>query len=182
LECKVFIQQLQRLFPIPTELVGNVEFGIKAEQHDFGTYREVVIRGLYNIPQVAAFATRVENNAPTCWDHPARVELALEQNFDVRYTDAPVELDLDGTITHLLVHADPCSIAILFNPLEEGQLNNQQLLLSANGNPYRAVLIPPQLVEQQVANYHSKPYLVLGIQEWEMVYSQLTKSTNPLEK
>jgi hypothetical protein len=134
--------QLNRSFPIPAELEGKVEYGIQADTHDYGKYREVVLRGLGHIAQVSDFVAHVESHAPTHWDHLAKVNLALGWGYETRYCDAPIELDLDGTVTQSLVNASPQEGDLPFDPSNEGQSNGQSPLLNADGNPYRKILIP----------------------------------------
>jgi hypothetical protein len=67
-ECAIYRAYLERLFPIPQELQGDVEFGIKGSAHDFGTYYEVRIGYNPNNDQAAEFAFNVESNLPSRWD------------------------------------------------------------------------------------------------------------------
>lgn len=182
LECRAFIAQLNRLFPIPAELKGKVEYGIQLSRHDYGSYREVVIRGAGNIPQVATFTAKVESHAPTHWDYLAKVDLAVGWGYKPRYCDAPIELDLEGTVTQALVNASPQTTNIPFDPSNKEQSNGQSPLLNAAGNPYRKILIPPQLIEQQVSNYVSRGYLVHGVDEWAETYLQLVDSIITVEE
>jgi hypothetical protein len=176
LECRTFLAQLSRLFPIPAELEGKVQYGIQVETHDYGQYREVVLRGLGHIAQVATFTAHVESHAPMNWDHTAKVDLALGWGYEPRYCHASMELDLEGTVTQALVNASPQADPIPFDPLNEGQSNGQSPLLNAAGNPYRKILIPPRLIEQQVSNYVSHGHLVHGADGWAEAYLQLVDS------
>lgn len=78
IECKVYKQQLERMFPIPPELVDLVYFAIKKFEHDFGFYREVVIKYDYESEPACDFACHVDSNLPENWDKEARSQLETE--------------------------------------------------------------------------------------------------------
>ena len=78
LECRVFANQLRRVFGDPP---AGAEIGVKAFQHDFGTYREVVVffddaKSKEEGNPGYEYAIKVENNTPAKWDIPALHELA----------------------------------------------------------------------------------------------------------
>lgn len=83
IECRIYKQQLQRMFPIPAHLEEYIYFAIKKFEHDFGAaatapggslqvnggwYREVIIKYDYNNDAAADFAYNVEENIPKYWD------------------------------------------------------------------------------------------------------------------
>ena len=68
-ECRAFRHQLVRIFGHPER------FKIKAFQHDFGTYYEVVVKFDDEIEEKMNFAYDVEANVPEYWDDEAKVEL-----------------------------------------------------------------------------------------------------------
>ena len=72
-ECAILVRQLERAFPIPAGL--SARFAIKACPHDFGTYREVVVRYRAEDPDALAFALDVESRFPEHWDLEAAGEL-----------------------------------------------------------------------------------------------------------
>jgi hypothetical protein len=64
-ECKRFIALLRRVFgPEPQ----GAELKIKACDHDFGTYHEVVCYYDPTIPESVAYAVRCEDETPTTWE------------------------------------------------------------------------------------------------------------------
>jgi len=68
IECSVFINQLDRVFP------GN-EFGVKRFHHDFGTYMEVVVYYDDSNESEIDSAFNVEGNTPEYWDDIAKDQL-----------------------------------------------------------------------------------------------------------
>lgn len=74
-ECRIYKAQLERLYPIPEELSGDAYFGIKTFNHDFGSYREVVINYNPEVEGAIAFALKVEGKCPANWDEVALEEL-----------------------------------------------------------------------------------------------------------
>lgn len=77
IECRIYKQQLQRMFPIPAHLEEYVYFAIKKEEHDFGWYREVIIKYDYNNDAAADFAYNVEENVPEHWDDESKRQLNI---------------------------------------------------------------------------------------------------------
>lgn len=75
IECKVYKHQLQRTFPIPPHLDGLVYFSIKRFEHDFGFYREVVIKFDEESEAACDFAYKIDGNTPLSWDDTAKAEL-----------------------------------------------------------------------------------------------------------
>jgi hypothetical protein len=80
-ECNAFINQLRRQFGEEPE---GARLSIKAENHDFGTYYEVVC--YYSDEQSCEYAFRVENEYPQFWDVDAVMELA-SHGIDVQEMD-----------------------------------------------------------------------------------------------
>lgn len=70
-ECSAYVEQLERTFPIPANLVGKVFFKRASYGHDFGTYFEVVVQYDTNEPAAVQFAYEVESSLPPYWDAPA---------------------------------------------------------------------------------------------------------------
>jgi len=80
-ECKRYIRQLQRMFPIPDDCTAH--YSIRSFPHDFGTYHEVVIYYDDNDMSSIDYAFIVEGNLPEQWDDVAKRELQM--------TDAQLE-------------------------------------------------------------------------------------------
>lgn len=76
-ECRVWINQLNRSFPIPERLASHCQYKIKSFNHDFGMYFEVVLAYSGGIIAACDFADNVEGNCPSEWDTEARVELGI---------------------------------------------------------------------------------------------------------
>jgi hypothetical protein len=74
-ECRVYIEFLQRLFPIPEHLEESLMFKIKSCPHDYGDYYDVMIKFDSEIPEAVDFAYNVEANLPGEWDDIAREKL-----------------------------------------------------------------------------------------------------------
>lgn len=74
-ECAVYLHQLERTFPIPEALNGDVWFAVKTFAHDFGSYREVIVRFNDGNPDAVAFALAVEGDLPGKWDKQSLSEL-----------------------------------------------------------------------------------------------------------
>jgi lipocalin len=72
------MHQLQRLFPVPEELSGEVWFEIKTFPHDFGSYREVAVVYNYENRKAIDYASNCDKKAPQEWDAEALQELGLE--------------------------------------------------------------------------------------------------------
>jgi hypothetical protein len=70
LECRVFKEQLQRLFP-------EGDFRVKGFPHDFGTYYEVV--AYYNDEATTKAAFDAEAHTPANWDDEALEVLGLHE-------------------------------------------------------------------------------------------------------
>lgn len=72
-ECKAFIKQLRRVFG---DEPAGARLRIKSNEHDFGTYYEVVCQ--YDDSdnnEAFAYAINCENNTPQKWDEEALKEL-----------------------------------------------------------------------------------------------------------
>lgn len=72
-ECKAFAAQLLRQFP---DQPDSTYFIVKAQAHDFGTYREVVVVYDDADEESLNYALKVEGNTPANWDEQAKQELA----------------------------------------------------------------------------------------------------------
>ncbi len=75
-ECRVYIRQLERQFPIP-EGVEAYYASRRFDDHDFGSYREVVLYFETEDTAAVNFALNVESNGPLKWDEAACQELGL---------------------------------------------------------------------------------------------------------
>ncbi|SRR6266851_5600143 len=64
-ECRAYIQAIMRVCGEPPE--GAV-LKIKAEEHDFGTHREVVVEFDGNNQAAADYAYKCDEHAPTTWE------------------------------------------------------------------------------------------------------------------
>lgn len=71
-ECQAYIRQLERTFP---NAPFGACYGIRAYQHDFGTYLEVYISYDEDDASQASYAWNVEANLPGEWDATARAEI-----------------------------------------------------------------------------------------------------------
>lgn len=78
-ECTAYVHQLERLFTtaIDSKVPEDCYFGIKRFDHDFGSYREVVIYYDSDNEESSNFAFNVENNCPANWDDEAKKELNI---------------------------------------------------------------------------------------------------------
>jgi hypothetical protein len=74
-ESREYANQLYRMFPGAED--ANCSFGVKSFPHDFGSYKEVVVRFDSDDEKSVEFAFNVENNLPAEWDEQARVALGL---------------------------------------------------------------------------------------------------------
>jgi hypothetical protein len=74
LECRVFINQLERAFP--EAIAAGLYFRIKANGHDFGTYYEVEAVFDNEDENQTEWAYTIEDELPIAWDEDARNELA----------------------------------------------------------------------------------------------------------
>lgn len=72
-ECQIFARQLARAFPLAKP--EGCQFVVKAFQHDFGTYHEVVTTYDDEIQEQIDFALMVESYTPEYWDETAIAEL-----------------------------------------------------------------------------------------------------------
>lgn len=76
IECRVFKEYLQRLFPIPQELEGQLCYRIRGYNSDFGTYYKVSILYDGNNLDALNFACNIELvEFPADWDEIALIEL-----------------------------------------------------------------------------------------------------------
>ena len=76
IEMTAFIGQLYRCFPNGME--KGVHFRIKWQNHDFGTYGEVVATYEMDEAEAMDYAIHVENNLPEYWDTHAMREIDEE--------------------------------------------------------------------------------------------------------
>ena len=72
-ECRALIHQLRRELGEEPE---GAFLRIKANAHDFGTYREVIVKYEDDNEAATAYAYRCEEDTPARWDDQAREELA----------------------------------------------------------------------------------------------------------
>ena len=70
-ECKAYINQLKRMFPE----YADIEYRIKSNPHDFGTYYEVVVCYDTNDKVSIEQAFDIEDKLPEYWDSLAKEEL-----------------------------------------------------------------------------------------------------------
>lgn len=63
-ECQRYIAAIKRVCGEPPK---GVALRIKAESHDYGTYREVVVEFNGNNPAAAAYAAKCDEHAPRTW-------------------------------------------------------------------------------------------------------------------
>lgn len=71
-ECLTFIAQLRRTFGPE---VGSAQLKVMSNQHDFGTYYEVVCWFQTNDEDGKRYAFNVEANMPLEWDKQAKEQL-----------------------------------------------------------------------------------------------------------
>lgn len=81
IECRVFANQLRRVLGEPP---AGARIGVKTFEHDFGTYREVVVYYDEDDDEAASYAFRAENEYPARWDKQAIKELR-EAGLEVKY-------------------------------------------------------------------------------------------------
>lgn len=72
----VLRRQLERMFPIPESLEGDVRFAVVSSAHDLGTYKQVAVKFNSEMEEACKFAYHVEENFPLHWDERAKAELA----------------------------------------------------------------------------------------------------------
>lgn len=83
IECRTFQRMLRRHFPVPDGVAAR--FTVKSSEHDFGTYREVVLLVDLNDPRAMQFADDVQRACPCTWDERAQAELAwFEESYRYR--------------------------------------------------------------------------------------------------
>jgi hypothetical protein len=80
MELKAYRNQLQRMFP---NIPDGAYYKIKANQHDFGTYHEIVIKFPEDNEAASEYAYNVQNNSPENWDEQAKQELQQQGYFDL---------------------------------------------------------------------------------------------------
>jgi hypothetical protein len=73
-ECREFINQIRRQLGEEPE---GAQLKITLNTHDFGTYRDVVVRYDVNDQKAREYAWRCENETPMEWDEVARRALGL---------------------------------------------------------------------------------------------------------
>jgi hypothetical protein len=71
-ECRAFINQLKRQFPAETALVT---LSIKNQQHDFGSYVDVIATFDSENESAVDAAYTLEGSLPENWDDEAKKEL-----------------------------------------------------------------------------------------------------------
>ena len=80
-ECRAFINQIWRVakntYNVDKDGVIGFDVITKNEYHDFGTYREVVLKFDYNNILATEFAYKMDEIIPTTWDEEAKQELGL---------------------------------------------------------------------------------------------------------
>jgi hypothetical protein len=81
LECRVFVEQLRRVFG--DEPTGSY-FKIASNSHEFGTYYEVVIRFDEDNKAASKYAYKIEGKLPQYWDEEAKSELR-ERNYPIQF-------------------------------------------------------------------------------------------------
>lgn len=81
-ECRAWLHQLERALPYPSDDVPAY-FTVKTFAHDFGSYREVVVKYDPGNDAACTFAFAAEEETPGEWDDEARAELAAA-GFPVR--------------------------------------------------------------------------------------------------
>lgn len=64
-ECLAYITAIKRVCGEPPE---GATLRIKAEQHDYGQYREVAVEFDATKPEAVAYAVKCDENAPTTWE------------------------------------------------------------------------------------------------------------------
>jgi hypothetical protein len=72
-EMNAYVDMLYRLFPETEE--KNVLFKTKWENHDFGTYGEVVVAYVVEEEQSREYAFHIESNLPMNWDNKAMAKI-----------------------------------------------------------------------------------------------------------
>lgn len=79
-ECLVFKRLIERLTPVPAD--ADAKLVVKSYPHDFGSYREVVVK--FNPEDAAAcdYAYALESATPPNWDDIARYELFWMERRD----------------------------------------------------------------------------------------------------
>jgi hypothetical protein len=78
-ECQAFIRQIIRQIGLqPT----GARLAIKANQHDYGTYHEVVCYYHEDYPDSVDYAFRCESEMPEHWDDIAKQELSTAAFHD----------------------------------------------------------------------------------------------------
>jgi len=77
-ECLVYKRMLTRLNPIPEGI--DAKLAVKSYPHDYGNYKEVVVKFASDDEAASDYAYGLESNTPANWDDTARFELRwLEQ-------------------------------------------------------------------------------------------------------
>jgi|GEM_PF-979425 len=158
-ECNRFIRQLKRQLPIPEKLEGDVQYQVRSNPYEGSDgsdtpYLEVVVRFNPENPKALDFACNAERKVPEFWDTIAKVEIAIENGWHERFTNAPRSYDQPG--------CNGVLTAETFSKLIE------------LGQPWRRVLIHPDSLEWQTGRYLSG-YPVWDNVEWEKVLQLLEK-------
>lgn len=73
-ECRIFRDQLVRVFGMPPE---GARLSVKSFPHDFGSYLEVVCYYDDEYPDSVDYAFKLEAESPATWDQEASEALAM---------------------------------------------------------------------------------------------------------
>jgi hypothetical protein len=87
-ECRAYVNQLLRLLrkqfgvnAADAIACDTLSVSTKSFAHDFGSYKEVVVKFDDSHPQAIEMAFWLESNLPSEWDTMARVELGLTVSY-----------------------------------------------------------------------------------------------------
>jgi hypothetical protein len=78
-EMDVYIAQLKRMYPETANYKG-ISFKKHWQQHDFGSYGEVIITYNDEVEEEETLALKVEWNLPRNWDEIAKEEISEKVN------------------------------------------------------------------------------------------------------
>ena len=76
-ECRALIAQIRRVLGNEPEEAAGTGLRIKGENHEYGTYYEVVCSYDDDFPESTKYAYRCEAECPQKWDEEAKLELGL---------------------------------------------------------------------------------------------------------
>jgi len=71
LELWAYRNQMERLWAVRLAEEPDMHFGVRANQHDFGTYHELVIHYDDEFETQANLAIEMQNESPATWDAEA---------------------------------------------------------------------------------------------------------------